>query len=232
MDKIYSRRKIRIPKLNEVSGNNKKLIRILAILLIASITLIVILKSINPIFEASCKEKVQELATIITNTESSKILKQKNYGNIVELVKDGNGSVSVIKSDVVIINEIASDIAIAIQGELSKLETEEISFPIGSFLGSKILSGFGPNVKIKVIPAGNIKTDIKTEFVSTGINQTMHRIYLELQCEVKILTPFNTIDSSIVNQVLLVETVIIGDIPSSYYNLEGLDKSNLVDIVK
>ena len=60
----------------------------------------------------------------------------------------------------------------------------------------------------------------------------MHRIYLELQCEVKILTPFSTIDSIITNQVLLVETVIIGEIPSSYYNLEGLDKNNLVDMVK
>lgn len=60
----------------------------------------------------------------------------------------------------------------------------------------------------------------------------MHRIYLELQCEAKILTPFNTIDSTITNQVLLVETVIIGEIPSSYYNLQGLDSSNLVDMVK
>lgn len=232
MDTIYSRRKIRIPKLNGDNKNNKKVIRIVAILIIASITLIIALKSINPIFEASCKEKVQELATKITNTESSRILKQKNYGDIVELVKDEKGNISVIKSDAVVINEIASDIAIAIQNELSKLETQDIVFPVGSFFGSKLLSGFGPNIKMKVIPAGNIKTDIKTEFVTTGINQTIYRIYLELQCELKVLLPFGSIDDTIINQVLLVETVIIGEIPSSYYNLEGLDKNNLVDMVK
>lgn len=232
MDTIYSRRKIRLPKFNEDNEKNKKIMKIVLVLFIAVVTLTVILKSMNPIFEASCIEKVQAIATNITNIESSKILKQKNYGNIVELVKDDNGNISVIKSDVVIINEIASDIAIAIQSELDKLQTEHIGLPAGSFLGSKFLSGIGPEIKIKVIPAGNIKTDIKTEFVSTGINQTMHRIYLELQCVVKILTPFNTIESTITNQVLLVETVIIGEIPSSYYNLEGLDKSNLVDMVK
>ncbi len=232
MDTIYSRRKIRLPKINGDDEKINKWMKILAILTIASITLMVILKSINPIFEAKCKDKVQEIATNITNAESSRILKQKNYGNIVELVKDDNGNISVVKSDVVIINEIASDIAIAIQEKLSKLQTDELAIPIGSFLGSKFLAGMGPNVKIKVVPAGNIKTDIKTEFVSTGINQTMHRIYLELQCEAKILTPFNTIDETITNQVLLVETVIIGEIPSSYYNLNGINSSNMVDIIK
>lgn len=231
MDTIYSRRKIRLPKFNKDNEKNNKIIKIMLILFVAILTLTIILKSINPIFEARCIEKVQEIATNITNIQSSEVLKGKNYGNIVELAKDEKGNISVIKSDVVIINEIASDIAVAIQEELSKQKTETILIPAGSFLGNSLLAGFGPNIKIKILPAGNIKTDIKTEFVSSGINQTMYRIYLELQCEVKILTPFKTMDTVITNQVLLVETVIIGEIPSSYYNLEGLDKSNLIDMV-
>lgn len=232
MDTIYSRRKIRIPKFNSNNEKNRKQIKIILIIFIAFLTLTIILKSVNPIFEARCIEKVQELATNITNIQSSEVLKEKNYGNIVELEKDEKGNIGVIKSDVVVINEIASDIAVAIQEELSKLKTEQIFIPAGSFFGNNLLAGFGPNIKIKILPAGNIKTDIKTEFESTGINQTMYRIYLELQCEVKILTPFKTMETVITNQVLLVETVIIGEIPSSYYNLDGLDKGNLVDIVK
>ena len=232
MDSIYSRRKIKLPKFNMNNEKNSKIMKILIILAVAVLTLTIILKSITPVFEEKCKEKVWEIATNITNIESSEVLKQKNYGNIVELVKDELGNISVIKSDVVIINEIASDIAVEIQKGLSKLQTEEIEIPAGSFLGSNLFAGIGPSIKIRIIPSGSIKTDIKTEFVSTGINQTMHRIYLELQCEVKILTPFNTIDSTITNQVLLVETVIIGDIPSSYYNIEGVEESNLIDTMK
>lgn len=232
MDSIYSRRKIKLPKFSLDNEKNNKIMKILIILVIATLTLTIILKSITPVFEEKCKEKVWEIATNITNVKSSEILKQKNYANIVELVKDAQGNISVIKSDVVIINEIASDIAVEIQKELSKLQTEVINIPAGSLLGSNLLAGIGPNIKIKIIPSGIIKTDIKTEFVSTGINQTMHRIFLELQCEVKILTPFNTIDSIITNQVLLVETVIIGEIPSSYYNLDGITKNNIIDTIQ
>lgn len=51
----------------------------------------------------------------------------------------------------------------------------------------------------------------------------MHRIYLQVDCEVSILTPFDNITQSISNQVLIAENVIVGNIPNTYYNLEGLD---------
>lgn len=231
MDIIYSRRNVRIPKFNSNNVKNNKMIRIALILFVAFFTLIVVLKSINPIFEENCKEKVKEIATNITNIQSSNILAKKNYGNIVELVKDDNGNVTLIKSNVVVINEIASDIAVAIQTDLSKLESEKIAIPVGALSGINFLSGIGPNIEIKVVPAGNIKTDLKSEFLSTGINQTMHRIYLELQCQVKILTPFSRIDETITNQVLLVETVVMGEIPETYYNLESLDTNDAIEMI-
>ena len=79
---------------------------------------------------------------------------------------------------------------------------------------------------------GDIQTDLKSEFSSAGINQTIHRIYLEVTCNVVILTPFDTIEETIVNQVLLAEGVIVGNIPNTYYNLEGLNNNNLVDVIE
>ena len=54
----------------------------------------------------------------------------------------------------------------------------------------------------------------------------MHRVYLEVKCEVNILTPFDNIARQITNQVLLVENVIVGTVPDTYYNLEGLNGSS------
>ena len=48
----------------------------------------------------------------------------------------------------------------------------------------------------------------------------MHRIYLNIECEATILTPYNTITQKIENQVLIAESVIIGNIPNAYYNIE------------
>ena len=87
-------------------------------------------------------------------------------------------------------------------------------------------------IKIVVLSIGNVETDLRSEFIAQGINQTLHRVYLQLKCEVKILTPFNIITQSIDNQVLLLENVIVGHVPNTYYNLDGIDKNNAVDLIE
>ena len=72
---------------------------------------------------------------------------------------------------------------------------------------------------------GNVETDLRSEFTSQGINQTLHRIYLQVKCKLEILTPFQDVSKEITNQVLLMENVIVGHIPDTYYNLEGMETS-------
>ena len=48
-----------------------------------------------------------------------------------------------------------------------------------------------------------------------------------------ILTPFYDVKESIDNQVLLIENVIVGHVPNTYYNLEGLDgKSEALEVLE
>lgn len=79
---------------------------------------------------------------------------------------------------------------------------------------------------------GNVETDLVSQFSQSGINQTLHRIYLNVNCTVTILTPFDTIEQSITNQVLIAEAVIVGEVPSTYYNLNGVKEDNLIELVK
>lgn len=87
-------------------------------------------------------------------------------------------------------------------------------------------------IKIVISSIGNVETDLRSEFIAQGINQTLHRVYLQIKCEVKILTPFNIISQSIDNQVLLLENVIVGHVPNTYYNLEGIDKSDAMKLIE
>ncbi|MBR0351227.1 MAG: sporulation protein YunB [Clostridia bacterium] len=96
----------------------------------------------------------------------------------------------------------------------------------------KIFSGQGPGIKITISTVGNVKTDLKSEFTAQGINQTLHRVYLQVECEVSILTPFDTIERSITNQVLIAENVIVGHIPETYYNLEGLKQDDAMEVMQ
>ena len=88
-----------------------------------------------------------------------------------------------------------------------------------------MLSEVGPKINIKLSTSGNVETNLKSEFKTAGINQTLHQIYLEIKCQIIILTPYDTVSEDIVNYVLIAESIIVGEIPSSYYNLN--DSSTL-----
>ena len=103
---------------------------------------------------------------------------------------------------------------------------------MGTLTGSKFLSGRGPKVNFKITSIGNIETKLNSEFSSAGINQTLHRIYLQIKCKVEILTPFNCVDEEITNQVLLAEAVIVGNIPNTFYNLEGVNRETSLEVIE
>lgn len=231
MDVIYSRKRIKIPKV-EVSYWNKNAKRFFSIFVILSVTVFTfysLFKSLNPVFEGLALEKAREIGTRIINEASNKILENYDYGNIVTIENNDNNKV--LKTDVVVINKIASQIALEAESKLQELEKDTISIPIGTLTGNKYLAGTGPGIAVKIISAGSISTQIKNEFEAKGINQTVYRIYLELTCNVSIVTQYKTINDKIVNQVLLVETVVVGDVPGAYYNLNGVNKEDALEII-
>ncbi len=236
--KIYTRNKIRIPKLSPKIQNNKqmnkyyKLMKILVILIIAFTVVYFSLEAIQPIIEKQCKNMAKSIATKISNNEATKVMENYSYNDMLNVTKDDNGNVKMVEANIVTINQIISQIPLNIQNEMEKTENNTFTIKLGSFLGSNLFAGRGPNVNIKMQLIGNLDTQLKSEFISAGINQTLHRIYLEISCNIIILTPYETIEDQIVNQVLLAEGVIIGNIPNSYYNLDGLDTNNAIDIVE
>ena len=223
MHKIYSRRRIL---------NAKKTTDTLAILTIAFTVVVVVCKAVGPVFDTLCKDEAKSIATLITNKEATNVMEQYSYEDLFSIEKDEQGNILMIKSNVFPINEIISSIPVKIQEAINKEKRENIKIALGTFTGIKLLAGRGPNINVRISSIGNVETDLKSEFYSEGINQTLHRVYLQIKCEITILTPFNDIQEQITNQVLIAENVIVGHIPSSYYNLEGMDSSNTCDIIE
>lgn len=230
MDKIYSRKRIKI--FYSDKKTIKKKLTFTVVIAIATATIISSLKSIDPIFEELCKKKAIQIATDILNTESTKVVQKYEYKDIVSIKKGEENNTSILKTDVSIINDIASDIAAEVNKRLEEIENEQIKIPAGAIVGNKYIAGFGPNINISIIPAGTVTTDLKTEFKAQGINQTVYRIYLEVICNVNIVTSYKTINTEIVNQVLLVETVIVGNVPETYYNVEGISEKTTLELIE
>lgn len=239
MHKIYSRPRIKLPKIfikgvpPEILKRRKKIIEIIFILIIAFSVVKLVLDAVLPIFNTLCENRAKSIATMISNEQATIVMTEHSYDELFTIEKDNNGNVVMIKANVVPINEIISDVANKIQEQLDQKEREDVEIALGSFTGFKLLAGRGPGIKIRISSIGNVETDLRSEFTSQGINQTLHRVYLQVKCRVSILTPFNDIEQEITNQVLLAENVIVGNIPSTYYNLEGLNgKSDALELVE
>lgn len=236
--KIYSRPRIKIPPIffNNIGDKNlkrkQKIVKIFIIMVIAFSTVKIVLDAILPIFDTLCKDKAKSIATIIANEEATNVMKKHTYDELFTLEKDKDGNITMIKSNIIAINEIISDVAVKIQNTINQRGRENIEIALGSFTGFKLLSGKGPGVPIKISSKGNVETDLRSEFSEKGINQTLHRVYLQVDCEVSILTPYNSITEKVSNQVLLIENVIVGKIPSTYYNLEGFDSNSALEIIE
>lgn len=238
MSKIYSRPRIRIPKifLSTLGDKNfrrkQKITKIFIIMIIAFSTVKIVLDAILPIFDTLCKDKAKSIATIISNEQATVVMREHTYDELFTIDKDNNGNITMIKSNVYAINEIISDVAVKIQNEIEKKGRENIEIALGSFTGFKLLAGKGPGVPITISSIGNVETDLRSEFKEQGINQTLHRVYLQVECEVNILTPYNEIGQKITNQVLIAENVIVGKIPNTYYNLDGINTNSAIDVIE
>ena len=114
------------------------------------VTANVIIRAITPIIDKQCVNKAKSIATKISNEQATIVMSKYKYEDLCTMEKDNNGNVTMIKANIIPINEIISDVAIYIQEELNKTENSEFSIKLGSFTGSKILSGRGPNVNIKI----------------------------------------------------------------------------------
>ena len=235
MDKIYTRNRFRLPKfslkLNGKNNKRRKMVRMIAILVIAFTFAYFIIQAIQPIMEKQCISMAKSIATKISNAEATKVMANYEYDDLLNITKDSEGNIKMVGTNIITVNEIISDIPIRVQEEMEKSENNTFQIRLGSFLGSNLFAGRGPNVEIKMEIAGHLDTNLKSEFVDAGINQTLHRIYLELICDVIILTPFETMEEQIVNQVLLAEGVIVGEVPSSYYNLEGMTVKDTLEVI-
>ena len=238
MDKIYSRKRIDTKKIynyfNKKQNNRKytKLLSVTIIFIIAIITANVVIKAIDPIINKQSEVIAKSIATKISNEQATDVMKNYKYEDLCNITKDVNGNITMISANVIPVNEIISDVAVKIQEELNNTKNSKFNIRLGSFTGTKLLSGRGPNIEIKMSTVGNVETDLRSEFISSGINQTLHKIYLQVDCNVIVLTPFNNIEQKISNQVLLAEAVIVGITPDTYYNFNSTDSDTAMESIQ
>ena len=147
-----------------------------------------------------------------------------DFADLISVTTDANGAVSYVKADSVRMNALAYTTSKEMQRQLDTTAQQEVSIRLTTLLGSNIFSGTGPKISVKIQPIGSVKAAYISEFASAGINQTRHRIYLELSCDVYILMPSGSKRVSVAAQVVVSECLIVGVGPNSYVYVDDTYK--------
>lgn len=204
---------------------NKKLIALFTVLFaLVSYLAFNIKKEIIPAIKTICESRAEAVALTVTSEVIEKHMTDFKYSKLMELSYGENGKLTTISANISEMNKLSATIAKEIQENLIESQDVIVEIPIGKLLGWSIFSGYGPKINIKLIPTGNVEADFKTEFVSQGINQTKHTVYIDINTSVNIIAPF-TSEAIVSNSTLTVaETVIVGDIPSTYLTMGNIDE--------
>ncbi len=185
---------------------------------------------VNPIIIETSSSKVKSLSQDAVNTAVFEVIKDASiYDSLVKIQRDEEGNITMISSNAVRINYLSREIIENAQKKLEFLGSKGVNIPLGTFSGMPILVGHGPLVNIKLIPIGAINCNFSSKFISAGVNQTNHRIYLEVNSIVNIILPTASQNVNTKTQIMIAENIIIGKVPQTY--LYSDDIGNLLNLV-
>ena len=180
-------------------------------------------KNIVPTVMDSSIAQVRAITTNAINLAATTVINGGlTYDELFKVKKDNNGKITMIQANSPRINTIAREIANLAQANLDALGTQEISISVGTFTGLALLTGFGPDVTIKIVPIGTANCDFVSYFQSAGINQTLHKIYIDVYADVNIITPIDEPTVQVKAEILVCENVIVGEVPEFYLNMSDI----------
>lgn len=206
----------------------KALISILVIIVFINIILYAVDKTITPSVMSIAESEMKAQALDIINKNILEIYSSKfDYDKIMNFEKDSSGNIVMMQADTLKLNNIACNISVKCQNDLREYGKLGIKVPLGYVFKNNIISNVGPSISVKMEPIGSIEVKYKSEFQGAGINQSIHRIYVQVKTSMKVMSPTESSDIQIDNEVPLSETVIIGKVPNTSLNFD-LERSGTI----
>lgn len=207
-----------------MGGFGKRLLRWTAVIvLVASAGLLM--------FRHRYNEPVRQLAqTQIMNATSDLIndaIDQQieagdiQYDRIVYFEKDLNGRITALKTNMSEVNRLKTNTLNLINDEILALDASDLGIPLGSLFLPEFLSGRGPEIPVQIISIRNSDAYFTSNFTQAGINQTLHQLSMSVGVDVAVLVLGKTASFTVTSEVVVAETIIVGDVPETFFQTGG-----------
>lgn len=189
--------------------------------------------SFRPVIETVSANECHLAVSEMINTAVSEELSREDisYTKLVELNTNPDGEIIAAQSNVVNINKLKTGITQRLEAELREMGSSDIGIPVGTLSGISLLHGRGFEVGMAIKPIGYPKTTIISEFTEAGINQTRHRIIIEITVDADAVIPGFSSEISVSTSIIAAETIIVGRVPDAFTHVVSGD-NDLVGILQ
>lgn len=178
-------------------------------------------RNFRPVIVSIANVRADVLATeAVNHAVSEKVARNILYKDLVLLEKDREGRLMMAQINTMEVNRLMAETTLRVQEALKAIRGEVIYIPLGQALDSHLLANYGPRIPVRMIPVGRVNTKVIDTFESAGINQTRHKVYLDIHAEVQVVIPFVSSVIEVVTAVPLADNVYIGEVPDTVINLQ------------
>ncbi len=193
-------------------------LKLIAVGMVAVGLLLLVDLSFRDVIETVNAYECHEIVSRLINKAVAEELENEetDYSKLVTLSTNNDGEVISVESNVVNINKLKTGINQRLEREIERLSAYDIEIPVGTLLGIQLLHGKGFTIGMTVEPVGLASTTIISRFISAGINQTLHRIEIEISADVDSIIPGFSTRVPVTTSIVAAETVIVGRVPDAY----------------
>ena len=201
-----------------------KLLRLIILLLIVVIIGIVLFRvRFNDAIRALAQTQVTNTTSDLINDAIDRQIEDGTiqYDRMVYLEKDLDGRITALKTNMSEVNRLKTNILNLINDEILALSTDDLGVPLGNLFLPEILSGRGPEIPVQILSIRNSDASFNSNFTQAGINQTLQQINMQVCVDVTVLVLGQTDSFTVSSQVIVAETIIVGDVPNTYFQTGG-----------
>lgn len=191
----------------------------------------VLLLGVLILFRVRYNDAIRSLAqTQVKNTTSDLIndaidaqieLGNIHYDRMVYFEKDLDGRITALKTNMSEVNRLKTDILNLINDEILALDTSDIAIPLGSLVLPELFSGKGMGIPVHILSIRNSDASFQSFFSEAGINQTLQQLTMDVSVDVSVLVLGKAESFTVSSQVVVAETIIVGQVPDTFFQTGG-----------
>ena len=201
--------------------------RALFLLLVLAVAFLALRGKYRDVVRELAETQVKNATSDLTNDAIAKQIASGNiaYDRLVFFEKDLNGRITALKTNMSEVNRLKTDILNMINDEILALDSSSIGIPLGSLFLPELFSGKGPAIAVQILSIRNSDAAFVSHFEQAGINQTLHKLTMQVTIDVSVLALGSTNSFTMSSEVVVAETVIVGDVPDTFLQTGGYYES-------